>query len=407
MVEHQPLVKYLFLIGDGMADYPVDELGGITPLIAAKTPHMDRIAACRRGTVRTIPHGMDPGSDVANLSLLGYDPGKYHSGRAPLEAASMGVILQPNQVAFRLNLVTLEWTSDLQILMRSHNSGDITMEEAYAIVETLRQEMKQDGVEIFPGVAYRHLLVWDKASEEETIPPHDVLDQDMAPYLNDRGKKIIPGMIRRSWKILRDHPVNKKRKEQGLKEANSIWLWGQGHAIKLPSFGEQYGLKGGIISAVDLVRGIGVLAGLEPIPVPGATGYLNTNYQGKAHQAVSALDRMDFVFVHVEAPDEAGHHGDPKEKIEAIEAFDEKVVGTALSGLSAFPDYRIMVASDHFTPVSKRTHTKEPAPFAWARKQELEKIPPQGPGFSEEATRSSGLVFEKGHELIESFLSPD
>ncbi|MCD4716896.1 MAG: cofactor-independent phosphoglycerate mutase [Desulfobacterales bacterium] len=397
-------IKYILLVGDGMADYAIPELDGKTPLEVALTPNMDRIAACRIGCVKTIPEGMEPGSDVANLSLLGYDPVSYHTGRSPFEAASMGVSLKAADAAYRMNLVTLEHRSDKEIVMGSHSSGDITTKESRPIVESLKKEMSIPGVSIYPGIAYRHLFVWDKGPVEiETIPPHNVLDQNMATYLNHAGEDPIPGFIRLSWKILKDHPVNVERIRKGLKPANSIWLWGQGRAPKIPLFTEKFGLNGGVISAVDLLKGIGVYAGLEPINVKGATGYLDTNYRGKAEEALTGLGRLDFLFVHVEAPDEAGHNGNIEEKIQAIEAFDEKVVGSVLNGLERFEDYRIMVASDHYTPICKKTHTSEPAPFAWAGKKELESVR-EGPGFTEASAIQSGLFFEKGHDLMPAFL---
>lgn len=397
--------KYVFLVGDGMADYPLDELGGKTPLQVAATPHMDRIAACRLGLVRTIPDGMEPGSDTANLCLLGYDPKVYHTGRAPLEAASMDVALKPNQVAFRMNLVTLDLRSDDEIVMVSHSSGDISTAEAEQIVDSLKQGIKTPEITIYQGVAYRHLLVWDNGPEDIlTIPPHDVLDQNMAQYLNHSPNNPVPSLIRSSWRILKDHPVNLQRKREGLKEANSIWVWGQGKAPKLPLFRDTYGLEGVVICAVDLIRGIGIYAGFSPIHVEGATGYLDTNYLGKAEAALKALETRDFVLVHVEAPDEAGHSGNTQEKVEAIEAFDEKVVGTVLKGLGDYEAYRILVVSDHLTPIVKKTHTPEPTPFAWASKKELESVT-KGPPYTEASALKSKLIFEKGHELMPSFLS--
>ena len=397
----------MFLVGDGMADYPLKELGGKTPLEAAETPHMDIIASCRLGLVRTISPGMDPGSDIASLSLLGYEPRIYHTGRAPLEAASIGVRLQPNHLAFRMNLVTLDWRADDEIIMVSHSSGDITNEEAAQIVETLKQRIKAPEITIYPGVAYRHLLVWEDGPEEAvTFPPHDHLDQNMAHYLNHSSNNPVPGLIRSSWEILKQHPVNMERRRSDLKEANSIWLWGQGKAPKLPPFPDKYGMDGGVIAAVDLIKGIGISAGLTPIHVEGATGYLDTNYQGKADEGLKGLENLDFIFLHVEAPDEAGHNGNYKEKIQAIEDFDQKVVGTVLKGLSDYEDYHILVASDHFTPISKRTHTREPTPFAWANKKEIESAT-GGIPFTEEAARKSGLLFEEGHQLMSAFLSDD
>lgn len=396
--------KYIVLIGDGMADYPLDQLGGKTPLEATATPHMDRIAACRIGLARTIPPGMEPGSDVANLSLLGYDPRVHHTRRAPFEAASMGVKLAGDDVAFRMNLVTLEHRSDREIVMISHSSGDIPAQEASRIVQHLKERLKPPGIRLHKGVGYRHLLVWEKGPENvRTIPPHDVLGRNMAPYLNDSAQNPVPSLIRLSWPLLADHPVNRGRRQKGAGEANSIWLWGQGKAPRLPRFNEKYRLTGRVISAVDLIRGIGIYAGFEPVYVEGATGYLDTNYQGKAEAAIAGLKDADFVFVHVEAPDEAGHAGNWEEKIEAIRRFDRLVVGTVLEGLKHFEDYRIMVASDHLTPIVKRTHTPDPTPFAWATKQELE-APAQGPPFTEAAALKGGLFIDPGHELMDHFI---
>jgi 2,3-bisphosphoglycerate-independent phosphoglycerate mutase len=396
--------KYIVLVGDGMADYPLQELGGKTPLQAAQTPNMDRIAACRVGLVRTIPDGMEPGSDVANLSLLGYDPRVYHTRRAPFEAASMGVELKPDEVAYRMNLVTLDFNTDHEVLMVSHSSGDLSSEDARQIVDDLKKELRFPGTLIYQGVGYRHLLVWQNGPEEAaTIPPHDVLGQNMAPYLSQAADNQVQRLIRMSWPILKPHPVNRRRREQKKKEANSIWLWGQGRAPRLPRFVDKYGVKGAVICAVDLLRGMGIYAGFEPIYVQGATGYLNTNYRGKAEAALQALTRMDFVFLHVEAPDEAGHAGNPGEKIEAIENFDRKVVGTVLQGLDRFDDFRVMVVSDHLTPIAKRTHTGEPTPFAWASKSELNRSG-TGAVFSEDSARDSGLLVDPGHTLLDRFM---
>ncbi len=397
--------KYVLLIGDGMGDYALEQLGGKSPLEVAHTPNMDRIASGRIGLIRTIPDGMDPGSDVATLSILGYDPKKYHTGRAPLEAASMGVDLADTQVAFRLNLVTLDMRSDQEIYMVSHSSGDITTEEGRAIIKTVKELLVIPGIQIYPGVAYRHLLVWEKGPiEATTIPPHDVVGENMAHYLNSSSDNPIPSLIRRSWDILKNHPVNQSRRDAGLKEANSIWLWGQGKTPALPKFRDRFGLQGGVISAVDLLKGIGACVGFKAIYVEGATGYLDTNYQGKAEAALEALEELDFVFIHVEAPDEAGHNGNVEDKIKAIEDFDEKTVGTLLKGLARFESYRVMVASDHLTPIPKRTHTDEPTLFAWGTREELEKGK-ASPGFNEKSARKSGLFIEKGHELMPAFLT--
>lgn len=396
--------KYVLLVGDGMADYPLDQLDGRTPLEVARTPNLDRVAGGRIGLVRTIPEGFEAGSDVANLSLLGYDPERHHTRRGPFEAASMGVPLDAAEVAFRMNLVTLDHRSPHEIIMVSHSSGDIPTPEAHQIVATLKERLQTDRIRIHPGVAYRHLLVWDGGpADVPTIPPHDRLGRNMAGYLAQSDHDPVVALTRRSWEILREHPVNLRRRREGLKEANSIWLWGQDQAPRLPSFQERFGLRGGVISAVDLIKGIGVYAGFEPIAVEGATGYLDTNYLGKGRKALEALDHLDFVFVHVEAPDEAGHAGSTREKIQAIEAFDELVVGTVLKGMVKYADFRVLVASDHLTPIPVRTHTPEPAPFAWVSKAELER-PSSNRAFSEKAGAASGRLFDPGHDLMPAFL---
>jgi 2,3-bisphosphoglycerate-independent phosphoglycerate mutase len=396
--------KFILLVGDGMADYPLAELAGKTPLEVAHTPNMDRIAACRIGSVNTIPQGIDPGSDVANLSLLGYDPSVYRTGRGPFEAASMGVNLGENQVAFRMNLVTLDRRSEQEMIMVSNSSGEITTEESRPIIAILQKELSSPGIDIYQGIAYRHLLVWEKGPvDARTIPPHDVQDQNMAAYLDPARKDPIVDVMRNSWKWMEGHPVNLERKRRGLQPANSVWLWGQGKALNLPLFNDKFGLQGGVISAVDLLRGIGFYAGLKSIEVEGATGYLDTNFLGKAEEALEAMKHLDFMFVHVEAPDEASHSGNIEEKIEAIEAFDKKVVGTVLKGLEQFDDYRIMIASDHFTPISIKTHSSDPAPFAWASREELSSGK-KGPGFTEESAKKSGFAFKKGYDLMPAFL---
>lgn len=398
--------RYLILVGDGMADYPLETLGGRTPLEAAHTPNMDRIAACGAvGRVRTIPEGMGPGSDVANLSLMGYDPRQFHTGRSPLEAASMGVALKGDEVAFRMNLVTLEHRAGGVRVITSHNAGDITTEEGRVLVDALRSELEGDGIALHAGVGFRHLLVWKDGPEAlATTPPHDVLEQDMASYLDREDPDPVVALIRRSWPILSDHPVNRERSKNGKLPATSIWLWGQGRPPDMPSFESLYGLRSGVISAVDLINGIGIFAGFHPIPVQGATGLLDTNYEGKVCEALKGLDTYDLIFLHVEAPDEAGHSGVTETKMQAIEAFDARIVGPVLQGLAdRSGDYRVLVVSDHFTPLSLRTHTPEPAPFAWARAHELA----QSPGdarFTEAAALASGILFDPGYGIVRGFL---
>ncbi len=400
--------KYVILVGDGMADYPLEELGGRTCLEAAETPGMDRVAACGIGRVRTIPEGMEPGSDIANLSLMGYDPARFHTGRSPLEAAGMGVELDIDDVAFRMNLVTLERRSEEEAVITTHSAGDISTEESRVLVEALRGELQDDFIKLHAGVSFRHLMAWKDGPENApTIPPHDILEQNVAPYLDTAHRDPVVALIRRSWKILEDHPVNEGRRTAGKSPATSIWLWGQGRPPVMPSFESLYGLTGGVISAVDLIRGLGIYAGLRPIPVQGATGLLDTNYEGKVHEALRGLDKEDLIFLHVEAPDEAGHSGNAGTKIRAIEYFDARIVAPVLRGLEETgSDYRVLVVSDHFTPIVRRTHTPEPPPFAWARKRELALRRPSRPFTETEALRS-GLLFEPGYEIMGAFTGSD
>ncbi|MCX9010420.1 MAG: cofactor-independent phosphoglycerate mutase [Candidatus Methanoperedens sp.] len=353
-------MKFVVLVGDGMADYPIPELGGLTPLQAANTPNMDFIAKHGRcGVAKTVPDSMTPGSDVANLSIMGYDPVQYYAGRGPLEAGSMGVTLGKDDIAFRCNLIT-----EKDGLLIDYSAGHISSEEARILIEEVDKALGT-GCKFHPGVSYRHLLVMKQGEGAACTPPHDVVGQPVEDVL-PRGKDsdILIDLIRASKPILESHEVNIKRRKNGKNTANLIWPWGQGKAPSMPLFKDLYSVTGSIISAVDLLKGIGKYAGLNVIEVPGATGYLDTNFSGKAAYAVESLHERDFVFVHVEAPDEAGHMGDIEAKIRAIEDFDEKVVGGVLDELGAFGEYRIMVLPDHPTPIPVRTHTREPVPFA-------------------------------------------
>ncbi|MBN2654125.1 MAG: cofactor-independent phosphoglycerate mutase [Nitrospirae bacterium] len=361
-------MKYVVIIGDGMADRPMESLGGLTPLMKAKTDNMDRLA--RQGvvgTVRTVPEGFHPGSDVANLSIMGYDPAHYYSGRAPLEAASIGVSLDDHDVAYRCNLVTLRYAGpDNQAVMDDYSSGHITTEEAQDIIAVLQDELGSNTISFFPGVSYRHLMVWKNGdSDIKTVPPHDILGKEAAPYLpSGRKSEVLRDLMSRSVDILQGHPVNKSRINSDKKPANSIWLWGQGRRPKMTTYMEKYGVTGALISAVDLTKGLGIYAGLKVLDVPGATGWLDTNYEGKTEYALKALESVDFVYLHVEAPDEAGHSGKVKDKIKAIEDFDSRIVGPMLDGLrERFPEHRVLLMPDHATPVDVRTHTEEPVPF--------------------------------------------
>jgi 2,3-bisphosphoglycerate-independent phosphoglycerate mutase len=397
-------VKYIILQGDGMADYPLDVLGGKTPLEAARTPNMDWLAARGVfGIAHVIPEGFPPGSDVGNMSIMGYDPTLYHTGRSPLEAASMGVALGPNDIAFRCNLVTLRGSGSDRI-MEDFTAGHISTEEAAEIIRDLDRKLGGAGVEFFPGVSYRHLMVWRDGKEKmATTPPHDITDQRTAGYLpkGDGAERLLE-LMRASEPLLADHPINNKRRAERRRPATTIWLWGQGRAPKLPPLTKRFGIKGGVISAVDIIHGLGVYAGLERIDVPGITGFLDTNYLGKGEYGVRSLEKNDLIFIHVEAIDEAGHMGDVAKKIQAIEDFDEKVVGTVLKGMAQRRDYRILLMPDHPTAIALKTHVADPVPFVLYSPQE-----PQNNGnvgYNEKDALKTGVVALKAFRLMESLI---
>lgn len=398
-------MKYVILQGDGMADYPIEGLGGKSPLEAAATPHMDWLASHGVfGLAHTIPDGFPPGSDVGNMSILGYDPALYHTGRSPLEAASMGVALGPEDIAFRCNLVTLKSDADGAV-MEDFTAGHISSEEAAEIVRDLNVHLGGDTIEFHPGVSYRHLMVWRGGEDGmATTPPHDITDQRVASYLpQGKGSERLQGLMDSSQTLLARHPINKKREEKGKRSATSIWLWGQGRAPTLPSLRERFGINGGVISAVDIINGLGVYAGLERIPVPGITGFFDTNYKGKGEYGLSALEEKDLVFIHVEAPDEAGHMGDVEKKIKAIEEFDEKVVGTLLSGMERWRDWRLLLLPDHPTPIALKTHVAEPVPFVLASSGD-KKEKHKGFGFNENDAKKTGIVVRQAFKLIEALI---
>lgn len=354
-------MKYIVLVPDGAADYPLDELDGQTPLEAASTPHMDRLA--REGVgglVQMIPPERPPGSDIGNLEIFGYDSRIHYTGRSPLEAASMGVDLGEAGVAFRMNLIYCDGDT-----LVDYSAGHIESDEAGELVAALAAELGQDHIRLYPGVGYRHLLVYDDGPEDlVSYPPHDIMGESVAAHLPaGEGQAQIRALMAAAESILASAPVNAARIARGERPANAIWLWGSGRALSLENFAERYGLQGGVISAVDLVRGIGKSAGLAVIEVPGITGYLDTNYEGKAEYALAALEDADFVYVHVEAPDEAGHNGDPQAKVQAIEDFDARVVAPILAGLADMGECRVLMTPDHRTPIALRTHSREPVPF--------------------------------------------
>ncbi|RJX34544.1 MAG: cofactor-independent phosphoglycerate mutase [Desulfarculus sp.] len=393
-------MKYLILVGDGMGDLPQEALGGRTPLRAAATPNMDRLA--REGLIglaQTIPPGKEPGSDTANMSLLGYDPALYHTGRAPIEAAAMGVELGPTDIAFRCNLVTLERQAG-RTIMAHYAAGHIDSASAAVLIQALDAALGRDGLRFYPGVSYRHLLLWrDGPLNAATVPPHDRSGQAVDDVLAAGGEMTaVGGLTRASWPLLKEHPVNAQRQEQGQPPANSIWLWGQGTRPDFPTFAQRFGLSGVAVSAVDLIKGLGVLAGLKPVAVPGATGYLNTNYGGKVAAALEGLRTGDLAYVHVEAPDEASHSGELRLKLQAIEDFDRLVVGPLMQGLAGLGPHRLLLATDHFTPLSTRTHGSQPVPFLlW----DSERQGPGAPGFNEAAALASGVREPQAHKLVQ------
>jgi len=399
-------MKYVILLGDGMADYPTSKLGGKTPLQCAFTPRLDQIAAeGTMGLVDTIPAGFTPGSDVANLSVLGYDPLKTYTGRGPLEAASMGISLGPDDIAYRCNLVTISENGAANAVMDDFTAGHISTEEAKEIISSLNNELGSAQFQFFPGVGYRHLFVWrNVTSSPETIPPHDITGKSVASYL-PRGNfaEEINSIMRKAGDILQNHRINIQRLNNNKKPANFIWLWGQGKTPQIIPMTQRYDLRGGMISAVDLLNGIAVFAGLRVIRVTGATGYIDTNYDGKARAALDALKFMDLIFIHLEAPDEMGHEGNAEGKIQAIEYFDEKIVGTILNNIEAFGDYRILVLSDHPTPLDLKTHVGDPSPFAVlsSRKDENKAM---GLPFNEITAKESGILVSPGYLLMEKFV---
>jgi 2,3-bisphosphoglycerate-independent phosphoglycerate mutase len=397
-------MKYLILVGDGMGDQPMPELAGRTPLEAARTPAMDALA--RHGEIsllRTIPHGLPPGSDVANLSLLGYLPEECYTGRAPLEAASMGVDLAAGEMAFRCNLVTLDRRQDGTMAMVDYSAGHISSGEAQQLIESLAAVLGRPGNRFYAGVSYRHLFVHQgEFPGLVTVPPHDHTGRDVTPYW--QRYLAIPAlgdMVEEACRILTAHPVNETRRRQGQNPANGIWLWGEGRTPTLTRLKERYGISGALISAVDLLKGIGVCAGLEIIKVPGATGYLDTNYQGKVAAALAALERHDFVFVHVEAPDEASHQGSLEKKLQAIEDFDQKIVQPIIDGLGS-ADFRLALTMDHFTPLSIQTHTEHPVPVVI---YDSRRHPVTGAeGYSEREAAVSGRLLANGRVFLDTLL---
>jgi len=389
-----PGPKRVVIIMDGAADEPQAELGGLTPLQAARKPNSDlgaREGIC--GLAKTIPDEMEPGSDVAALSILGYDPSRYHTGRAPLEAASLEVPLNPTDVAFRCNLVTCDGAT-----LVDYSGGEIPTADAHVLMGVVSDALSTRRVQFYPGVSYRHVMVWrDGSVEVKTTPPHDIMGSPIEPYLpQGEGESMLRQLMFDSLEILDGHEVNRRRRDQGKLPANMIWLWGQGRPCLLPSFPLQRGTPGAVIAAVDLVRGVGRCAGLAAPEVPGATGNLDTDFSAKARAALEALEQYDFILVHVEAPDEAAHQGSPERKVWAIEQIDKHVVGPLLEPLRSWRQCRLMILADHYTKISTRTHAREPVPFAvWGGGRD------EAEAFDEVNAAATGRFLEEGWRLPE------
>ncbi len=399
-------MKYVIILGDGMADEPIEQLSGKTPLAYAKTPNMDKLSSQSEiGLVHTIPDGMKPGSDTANLSVLGYDPKIYYSGRSPLEALSIGVPMKDTDIALRCNIVTIS-EDDVPFEEKTiidHSSSEISTEDCAVLLNAVREQLETEIYKFYVGTSYRHCLIWDRGQVVELTPPHDVLTQKIGQYLPEDA--VLREMMKKSYEILVNHPLNIERKKQGLNPANCCWFWGAGTKPMLSSFYEKTGKKGVMISAVDLLKGIAVGAGMDNIEVAGANGGLHTNYEGKASAAVKALtaDDYDFVYVHLEAPDEMGHQGSVERKVQAIEYLDERIIGPVKDALDqAGADYRMLVLPDHPTPIRVRTHTSDSVPYMLYDSTQ--------PGdyawkYNEAEAAKSGNFVEHGYEMIDKLFS--
>ena len=400
--------KYIILLGDGMADTPLYQLGGKTPLEYAKTPNMDRIAQngiC--GMTRTVPPGMHPGSDTANLSVFGYNPAESYTGRAPLEALSMDICLEKHDAAFRCNIVN---TADG--IMKEFNGGQIDTPLAKIVIEEVAARLRYPEIELYPGVSYRNIMVWRGFPFDrlpETTPPHDLTGQKTAPYLpKGQGTELLLEVMDISKSVIASSSAIKKGMEKYKGAPESLWLWGGGYKPYIKPLNERFGLSGFTISAVDLIHGIGIAAGLSPCRVEGATGYLDTNYEGKVKAALESLEKGNFVYLHVEAPDESGHEGNIKNKIQAIEDFDRRIVGPALEGLGRFKNYAVLAMPDHPTPINILTHSNDPVPFCMYRTagwNDTSLHTTSAPAYSEITAAKTGLFISEGHRLIELMIN--
>ena len=403
-------MKYVIVLYDGMADYPVPALNGKTPMMVAKKPNLDWLAQrAEVGLVRTVPEGMKPGSDVANMSVMGFNPSEYYTGRSPLEAASIGIDMLPSDVSLRCNLVTLSEDGKPyeEKTIEDYCADDISSEEAAELIKAVQAELGNAEFTFYPGVSYRHCLIWANGTTElgNMTPPHDITGKVITDYLStaENAKPLIE-LMKKSYDILKDHPVNLARKARGKRPGNSIWLWGEGTRPAFAPFEQIYGIKGGVVSAVDLLKGIGNCAGMEVADVEGATGYIDTNFEGKANAAVDLLERNDLVYLHFEATDECGHRNEPENKVRAIELIDERVLPILFEGLKKYDDYKIMVLPDHPTPIVTRTHASDPVPYLIYHKNNEK----QGvDSINEESAKATGNFIDFGPSIMPHFLEND
>lgn len=401
-------MKYVIILADGMADYKIPQLDNKTPLQYANTPTFDFMASHgTMGLVKTVPDNMPPGSDTANLAVMGYNPLKYYTGRSPFEAASIGVNLETNDIAFRCNFVTLsDEPSYLNKTMLDHSSDEISTQEAEQLLNAIKVKYENNSLKFYRGVSYRHLLVWQNGHTDMTLtPPHDIIGKKIESYMpKGKDSEFIYDMMQSSFEILDQHPINIERKKRGLKPGNSIWIWGEGRKPALPNFYKKYGLHGSVISAVDLIKGLGICVGLESIDVDGVTGNWHTNYMGKAEAAIKELKNgKDFVYIHIEAPDECGHRNELDYKVKAIEEIDNKVANYIMQELDKTgEDYKMMVLPDHPTPIILQTHTSDPVPFVIYQKTKSLKC--ENKKYDEDTAKLENLYFEEGYKLMDYFI---
>ena len=403
-------MKYVVVLCDGMADYPVPALGGKTPMMVAKKPHIDALAAkAEVGLVRTVAPGLKPGSDVANMSVLGFDPHRFYTGRSPLEAASIGIDMKDSDVSLRTNLVTLSDKGEpfADKVIEDYCADDISTEEARQLIEAVQAAFGGGEYDFYTGVSYRHCLIWHGGTTElgNMTPPHDITGKVIGPHLStaETARPLLE-MMEKSFDLLKDHPVNKARVAAGRRPANCIWLWGEGTRPALQPIEALYGIKGGMVSAVDLLKGIANCAGMEVAEVPGATGYIDTDFEGKAKAALDLLTRNDLVYVHFEAPDECGHRNEPENKVKAIEMIDSRVLPILEEGLEQYEDYKILLLPDHPTPIVTRTHASDPVPYLLYQKS----APKTGVDtINEETAKATGIYMENGPAMMPHFLGQD